>query len=111
MFSQSLFPLQVDNWQRNLKELGEMLDVEFPDLSSLEISDFNQYSAVAPANVISTQSTYMDGRPMLCPMVQNTELHHGATYNFYNPSLEFGPSHDGQHSQMDMNVSQIRPEE
>ncbi|KAK1588428.1 hypothetical protein Q3G72_023158 [Acer saccharum] len=35
-YVKSLFPLQADNWQRNLKELGEMPDVEFPDLSSLD---------------------------------------------------------------------------
>ncbi|KAJ4724178.1 ETHYLENE INSENSITIVE 3-like 3 protein [Melia azedarach] len=77
----------------------------FEGQSQIAASGFDHFSAIPSADVISTQSIYMDGRPMVYPMVQNDELHH-----FYNPSFEFGHSDDGQHSQVGISVPEIRPE-
>ncbi|CAK9185734.1 unnamed protein product [Ilex paraguariensis] len=42
---------------------------------------------------------------------QSSGLHQGCTYGFYNPSVEFGSSRDGQQSQMAFNEVQIRLED
>ncbi|GMJ07107.1 ARABIDOPSIS THALIANA SULFUR LIMITATION 1, SULFUR LIMITATION 1, ETHYLENE-INSENSITIVE3-like 3 [Hibiscus trionum] len=77
----------------------------------LPASGYCHYPAAIPcASEISTQSMYVDGRPMLYPLVQHAELHHGPTYEFYNPSAEFRPGNDGQQTQMEMNIQHIRPE-
>ncbi|PPR96944.1 hypothetical protein GOBAR_AA23711 [Gossypium barbadense] len=70
----------------------------------------SELPAVPCANEIFTQSMHVDGRPMLYPSVQQTELHHRAAYEFYNPSVEFRHCRDGQQIQVGMNVPQIRPE-
>ncbi|KAA3490578.1 ETHYLENE INSENSITIVE 3-like 3 protein isoform X1 [Gossypium australe] len=70
----------------------------------------SELPAVPCANEIFTQSMLVDGRPMLYPSVQQTELHHRAAYEFYNPSVEFRHCRDGQQIQVGMNVPQIRPE-
>lgn len=45
---------------------------------------------------VSLAFTCNHGRPTVYPMMQNTELQHDDTCNFYNPSFEFGHSNDGQ---------------
>ncbi|KHG30097.1 ethylene insensitive 3-like 3 protein [Gossypium arboreum] len=70
----------------------------------------SELPAVPCANEIFTQSMHVDGRPMVYPSVQQTELHHRAAYEFYNPSVEFRHCRDGQQIQVGMNVPQIRPE-
>ncbi|KAL4297852.1 hypothetical protein GQ457_12G025840 [Hibiscus cannabinus] len=78
----------------------------------LPASGYCHYPAPIPcATEISTQSMCVDGRPMLYPLVQHAELHHGPTYEFYNPSTEFRPGNDGQQTQTEMNVLHIRPED
>ncbi|KAK8601929.1 hypothetical protein V6N12_051751 [Hibiscus sabdariffa] len=78
----------------------------------LPASGYCHYPAAIPCGTeISTQSMFVDGRPMLYPLVQHTELHHGPTYEFYNPSTEFRPGNDGQQTQTEMNVLHIRPED
>ncbi|CAK9146767.1 unnamed protein product [Ilex paraguariensis] len=42
---------------------------------------------------------------------QNSSLHQGSTYDFYNPSAEFGPSRDEQQFQMVFNENQLTPED
>ncbi|KAK8695402.1 hypothetical protein V6N13_000564 [Hibiscus sabdariffa] len=90
-----------------LRHVEEGLDVQ----SHLPANGYCHYPAISCATEISTQSMYVDGRPMLYPFVQHSELHHGATNEFYNPSAEFRPGNDGQQTQMEMNVTpHIRPE-
>ena len=84
---------------------------DFDVQPQLPVSEFNHFSALPADNVISTQSMYVDGRPLLYPVVQNTEMHHGDNYNFYNPSMEYGLTIDRQQSLIVMNEPQIRPEE
>ncbi|XWS52470.1 hypothetical protein CRYUN_Cryun11dG0073100 [Craigia yunnanensis] len=76
----------------------------------LPATEYCHYPAIPSANEISTQSMYVDGRPMLYPLVQHAELQHSPAYEFYNASFDYGPGHDGQQTQMEMNVLQIRPE-
>ncbi|XP_022753548.1 ETHYLENE INSENSITIVE 3-like 3 protein [Durio zibethinus] len=78
--------------------------------SHLPAIEYCQYPAIPSAKEISMDSMYVDGTPMLYPLMQHAELHHGAAYEFNNPSVEFGPAHDIQQTQMEMNVLQIRPE-
>ncbi|XVF04645.1 hypothetical protein REPUB_Repub05bG0102500 [Reevesia pubescens] len=89
-----------------LRHVEKHLDVQ----SHLPVAEYCHYPAIACSNKISTQSMYVDGRPILYPLVQHAELLHGAAYEFYNPSVEFSPGHDGQQTQIEMNVPQIRPE-
>ncbi|KAL4282789.1 hypothetical protein GQ457_16G006210 [Hibiscus cannabinus] len=90
-----------------LRHVEEGLDVQ----SHLPANGYCHYPAIPCTTEISTQSMYVDGRPMLYPFVQHSELHHGATNEFYNPSVEFRPGNDGQQTQMEMNVTpHIRPE-
>ncbi|XP_022730320.1 ETHYLENE INSENSITIVE 3-like 3 protein isoform X2 [Durio zibethinus] len=89
-----------------LRHVEKGLDVQ----SYLPATEYCHYPAIPCANEISTQSMYVDGRPMLSPLLQHSELHHGAAYEFYNPPVDFRPGHDGQQTQMEMNVAQIRPE-
>lgn len=77
----------------------------------LPASDFNNFSPLPSDNVISTQSMYVGGRPLLFPSLQNTEMHHGDASNLYNPSGEYRHIHDWQQSQNVMNEPHIRPEE
>ncbi|KAK8498209.1 hypothetical protein V6N13_095482 [Hibiscus sabdariffa] len=87
-----------------LRHVEEGLNVQ----SHLPANGYCHYPSIPCATEISTQSMYVDGRPMLYPFVQHSELHHGATNEFYNPSAEFG--NDGQQTQMEMNVTpHIRP--
>ncbi|KAK8523136.1 hypothetical protein V6N12_047667 [Hibiscus sabdariffa] len=61
----------------------------------LPASGYCHYPATFPCvPEISTQSMYVGGRPMLYPSMQHAKLHHGPTYEFYNPSTEFRPSND-----------------
>ncbi|XWS71125.1 hypothetical protein CRYUN_Cryun03dG0111600 [Craigia yunnanensis] len=89
-----------------LGHVEKVLDVQ----SHLPATEYCHYPAIPCTSEISTQSMYVDGRPMLYPLVQHAELHHGAAYEIYNPSVEFGPGHDGQQTQIEMNVPQLRPE-
>ncbi|KAF5447847.1 hypothetical protein F2P56_033366 [Juglans regia] len=78
------------------------LEKDTGDQLQLPASECNRFSDLPSDNVISTQSMYVDGRPLLHPVVQNTEMHHDDASNFYN---------DWQQSQIVMNEPQIRPEE
>ncbi|XWS73494.1 hypothetical protein CRYUN_Cryun02cG0134000 [Craigia yunnanensis] len=99
-------PLQENDASTALRHAEKGLDVQ----SHLPATEYCHYPAIPCASEISTQSMYVDGRPMLYPLVQHAELHHGAAYEIYNPSIEFRPGHDGQQTQMEMHVPQLRPE-
>ncbi|KAE8665100.1 ETHYLENE INSENSITIVE 3-like 3 protein [Hibiscus syriacus] len=90
-----------------LRHVEEGLDVQ----PHLPANRYCHYPAIPCATEISTQSMYVDGRPMLFPLVQHAELHHGSTCEFYIPSAEFRPGNDGHQTQMEMIVpTHIRPE-
>lgn len=67
----------------------------------LSASEFDHYSYLHPNNIISTESMYINGRPLQYPAVQNPDIHHEATYNLYNSVAGYGPtpSHDSQQLQ------------
>jgi ethylene-insensitive protein 3 len=91
-----------------LRPLEKDIDVQ-PHLGA---SESNNFSALPSDNVISTQSMYVDGRPFLVPLVQNTGMmHHGDASNLYNRPWEYGHTHDWQRSQNVMNEPLIRPED
>ncbi|KAE8056314.1 hypothetical protein FH972_013097 [Carpinus fangiana] len=91
-----------------LRPLEKDIDVQ-PHLGA---SEFNNFSALPSDNVISTQSMYVDGRPLLFPLVQNTGMmHHGDASNLYNRPGEYGHTHDWQRSQNVMNEPHIWPED
>ncbi|XP_023890819.1 ETHYLENE INSENSITIVE 3-like 3 protein [Quercus suber] len=90
-----------------LRPLEKDFDVQ-PQIPAIE---FNYFATMPADNLSSTQSMYVGGRPLLYPVMQNTEMHHGDNRNFYNPSVEYGQTHDRQQSQIVMNEPQIRPEE
>ncbi|KAB1211924.1 ETHYLENE INSENSITIVE 3-like 3 protein [Morella rubra] len=89
-----------------LRPLEKETDVQDP----LRASQFNHFSALPSDNVISTQSMYVDGRPLLYPVEQNIEMHHGDVGNFYNPPVGYGHPHNWQPSEIMMDETQIRPE-
>ncbi|XVE60050.1 hypothetical protein DITRI_Ditri05aG0095800 [Diplodiscus trichospermus] len=97
---------QENDSSTTLRHVEKGLDVQ----SHLPATVYCHNPSIACSGEISTQSMYVDGRPMLYPLVQHAELHHGDACAFYNPSVEFGPGHDGQRTQMEMNVPQLRPE-
>ncbi|XP_011660117.1 ETHYLENE INSENSITIVE 3-like 3 protein isoform X1 [Cucumis sativus] len=92
-----------------LRPLEKDLDVqsEIPDPQL-----FNMFSAPSSdnVNIISTQSMFVDGRPLLYPVMQNSEMQHENAYNIYNPSVEYRSNFDVQHSQF-VNEPQMRLEE
>jgi ethylene-insensitive protein 3 len=90
-----------------LRPLEKDIDVQH----HLGASEFNNFSALPSDNVISTQSMYVDGRPLLFPLLQNTGMHHGDASNLYNRPGEYGHTHDWQRSQNVMNEPHIRPED
>jgi ethylene-insensitive protein 3 len=91
----------------SLRPLEKDIDVQ----PLLPASEFNNFSALPSDNAISTRSMYVDGRPLLYPLVQNTEMHDGDAGNFYSPSGEYGRTHDWQRSQNAMNEPQMKPED
>ncbi|KAE8721615.1 ETHYLENE INSENSITIVE 3-like 3 protein [Hibiscus syriacus] len=97
---------QENDARTALRHVQEGLDVQ-PHLPS---RGYCHYPAIPCATEISTQSMYVDGRLMHYPLMQHVELHHGSTYEFYNPSVKFRPGNDGQQTQMETNVPHIRPE-
>ncbi|KAK8550643.1 hypothetical protein V6N13_119159 [Hibiscus sabdariffa] len=97
---------QENDASTTLMHVEKCLDVR----SNLPAPELRHYPAVACANEISTQSLFVDGRPMLYPLVQHSELQHDDAYECYNPSVEVRPHHDSQQSQRGMNVQQIRSE-
>ncbi|XVF47451.1 hypothetical protein PTKIN_Ptkin03bG0109700 [Pterospermum kingtungense] len=97
---------QENEASTEMRHVENGLDVQ----SHLPVSEYCHYPAIPCGSEISTQGMHVDGRPMLYPLVQHAELHHGAAYEFYNPSVEFVTEPEGQQTQMDMNVLQLRPE-
>ncbi|KAE8682962.1 ETHYLENE INSENSITIVE 3-like 1 protein [Hibiscus syriacus] len=89
-----------------LRHVRQGLDVQ----PHLPVRGYCHYPAIPCATEISTQSMHVHGRPMLYPLMQHAELHHGPTYEFYNLSAEFRPGNDGQQTRMEMNVPHVRPE-
>ena len=87
------------------------LEKDLESQPQLPEPEFNHFSAFPSANAISTQSMYVGGRPLLYPAVQNAELHHGASYEFYDPSSHYGHNPDGQQSHIAMNEIQTRLED
>ncbi|KAF7813377.1 ETHYLENE INSENSITIVE 3-like 3 protein [Senna tora] len=78
---------QTDSALRPL-EKGIEMPIQLP------ASEFDQYSYFRPSNIFSTETMYMNGRPSQYPAVQNPDMHHEATYNFYNSVTGFGPGHN-----------------
>ncbi|KAJ7980736.1 ETHYLENE INSENSITIVE 3-like 3 protein [Quillaja saponaria] len=79
-----------------LMPLGKDLEVS----AQLPASEFDSFSFLPQNNAVATQSTYMDGRPLLYPLVQNPNVHHEANYNVYDPLAVYRPSHDRQQSEI-----------
>ncbi|KAJ9139714.1 hypothetical protein P3X46_030423 [Hevea brasiliensis] len=79
--------------------------------SSLPPSEFNYFPAVPPANVDSMGSMHADGSSMFFSDLQNSGLHHGSAYDIYNPSVDYGPTHDAQRSHVTMDAPQIRSQD
>lgn len=75
--------------------------------TQLPAPNLNHFPAFPSENVISTQSMYVGGRPLLSPLVQDANFHHVATYDSYNPPpKEYVPIHH-----MGMNEPSIRLED
>lgn len=91
-----------------LRPLEKDLDVQ----SEVPAPPFNMLSVPSSdnINIISTQSMYVDGRPLLYPVMQNPEVQHESAYNIYNPSVDYRSNFDMQHSQF-VNEPQMRLEE
>lgn len=104
------YNMQGNQEQNNAVTALRPVEGGFVGHSQISASEFNNFSAIPSVDIMATQSMYVDGRPTVYPMMQNTELQHDDTCNFYNPSFEFGHSNDGQHGQIETNVPQIRPE-
>ncbi|XP_042481561.1 ETHYLENE INSENSITIVE 3-like 3 protein [Macadamia integrifolia] len=62
-------------------------------------------------NAATPQSLYMDERHLSYPVMQNTELHPGTSYNFYDTPAEYRLPQDKLQAQMAIAESQIRTEE
>ncbi|XP_043692285.1 ETHYLENE INSENSITIVE 3-like 3 protein [Telopea speciosissima] len=68
--------------------------------------------ALPPVNAATTpQSLYTGERPLSYPVMQNTELHPGASYIFYNTPAEYRLPEVKLQAQLAMAESQIRTEE
>ncbi|XP_038879082.1 ETHYLENE INSENSITIVE 3-like 3 protein [Benincasa hispida] len=91
------------------RPLEKDLDVQ-PEVPAPQL--FNMFSTASSdnINIISTQSMYVDGRPLLYPVMQNPEVQNESAYNIYNPSVEYRSNFDVQHSQF-VNEPQMRLEE
>ncbi|PON89245.1 Ethylene insensitive 3-like protein, DNA-binding domain containing protein [Trema orientale] len=77
--------------------------------AQLPVSDFNSLYALPSDNEISTQSRHVDGSVMHYHGMQNTGMHRGDTYNYYNPSVDYGLAHDRQQSLIAINENHMRP--
>lgn len=102
-----LAPLEENDGVTSLRPLEQDLESQ----SQLPEPEFNQFSAFPNANTISTQSMYVGSKPLLYPVVQNSELHLGVSYEFYNSSSHYGRNMDGQQSHMTMNETETRLED
>ncbi|KAK6937086.1 Ethylene insensitive 3 [Dillenia turbinata] len=79
--------------------------------SQLPQHDFSCFPTLPSNDIISTQSMFVGGSPLLYPPVQSAELHTAASSNYYNQPLEYVPSGNGSSSQTAVDVPQIRPED
>ncbi|XP_015571332.1 ETHYLENE INSENSITIVE 3-like 3 protein [Ricinus communis] len=70
-------------------------------------SEFDYFNAIPSANDGAVGNMHVDGRSMMYPDLQNSELHHENPYNIYNQSVEYQPSHDGRMSQTTIAAPQI----
>ncbi|GAB2276980.1 hypothetical protein Dimus_011689 [Dionaea muscipula] len=84
-----------------------------PSMPSL--GQFNQFTALQDANMMSlqsnllpTQDMYVGGRPLVYPCAQNANLHHEPPYGYLNPSVVYGTGHGEALPQVGLNVSQVR---
>ncbi|XP_062083962.1 ETHYLENE INSENSITIVE 3-like 3 protein [Humulus lupulus] len=96
---------QEDETVTGLRPPDKDIDVE----SQLPVSDFNSLFALPSDNEVSTHSRHEGGAAMNFHEIPNTGIHHGDTYNFYNPSANYGPSHDRHHSPVAINEIHVRP--
>lgn len=106
------FEIPVNQQQNDtvtaLSPLEKDLDVQ----SEVPAPQFDVFSATPSDNVnlMSTQSMYVGGRPLLYPVIQNAEMQHESAYNIYNPSVEYRSNYDVQHPQF-VSEPQMRLEE
>lgn len=77
--------------------------------AQLPESEHNSFFDLPSDNVITTQNRDVGGAALHYPGVQNTGIYHGDTYDFYNPSTDYGPGHDRQLSQTAYNEHHVRP--
>ncbi|XP_022967121.1 ETHYLENE INSENSITIVE 3-like 3 protein [Cucurbita maxima] len=91
-----------------LRPLEKDMDVR----SDVPAPQFDMFSTSATdnINIISTQSMYVDGRPLLYPVMQNVDVQQESAYDIYNPPVEYNSNYDVQHPQF-VNEPQLRSEE
>ncbi|CAN1263598.1 ETHYLENE INSENSITIVE 3-like 3 protein [Linum perenne] len=84
--------------------LGEGLEGE----PNFHVPEFN-YLPMIPSG--PGENIRVDGRPQLYPLAQSSNMFHGTSYNFYAPTVDFGPAHGlEQHTHLPMDASHIRQE-
>lgn len=108
------FEIPGNQLQKETITASRPLEKDLDLRSEVPATQFNAFFTT-PAdnmNIISTQSMYVDGRPLLSPVMQNAEVQHESAYNIYNQFSEYGSSYDAdvQHPQC-VNEPQIRLEE
>lgn len=89
----------------SLRHKGNKTDglLQLPDSVFINSSD------LPSANEIPTPSMLVGGRPLHYPAVQNLVPNQGVSYDLYNPSIEYRPSHDAQPVSVSMNECHSRP--
>ncbi|OVA01467.1 hypothetical protein BVC80_8615g5 [Macleaya cordata] len=83
----NMYQINVAQHENGLNPALIPPEKDLQSLSHLSESGYHNFSALPPPNVAATQSMYVDGRPLLYPVIQNAELLPGATYtSSHNPS-------------------------
>ncbi|KAF9688669.1 hypothetical protein SADUNF_Sadunf01G0012200 [Salix dunnii] len=101
--------LPLDDHETNLDNLTTIalrpLKNDHNGASNLSTSDSSYTSAIPFALFNSSHRIYADDGPVSFPSLQNPELHHkNIRSTFDDPSLDCGTNHDGQYSQMRMDI-------
>ncbi|KDP20197.1 hypothetical protein JCGZ_07917 [Jatropha curcas] len=93
------YQMNGDGQENDLTTDLRLLKKGFEDQSNLNPA-LNYYPAISGANGSSIGGMQVDGSSMFYPVLHNSELHNGSSYNVYNPSVDYGPAHDMQSSQL-----------
>ncbi|KAK6925682.1 Ethylene insensitive 3 [Dillenia turbinata] len=104
---------QVPIAQQAVGTISEFISQEKDPQGSSQLPqhDFSHFSALPSSDMISTQSMFVGGSPLLYPAVQSAELHDAAPSNYYNQPLKYVPSGIGSSSQTAVDIPQIRKED